>query len=638
MGEFDHRLDQTGETDDAVDPRKMEQILKSVTQDLRSLQQDLVSQLSHEVGRLQAEKSRLLNEIEKLQAQQQVLQSEQQVLLNQQQIAQQRLWAKQLAQALANHLYSLLTQRLTQAGPLATEASPTLIPSGHDTPTLLPQAAEQLQTLDSVLRQTLSSLQSDLASHESSLTQQLSRMQNLEQQGEALLEALVSRLNQRLQTESARPAGQEVRPITTHAPAGSVSGTPNLPQFPNRSAISAATPPTPPASASPPAPENVSSRSVRGLGSFSTSQPSVSGPVERPTASPPQTSVAPAIAPPSRATPPSSFGVLSSAQVGLLFILLSTLALSLHNVVVGIVGGPTSIFGIFNLGHFITLDSFSDSLLILWLRMLVVVPVMLLIAKSLYPPVWHDVRQFFLSKDRKLMWMVIGSGSFLFGSQVFIYLAIAATSPGVAVTILFMYPLLTVPLAWFLFGDRPTLLRVGVMLAILLGVILTAFPRLTATTNISASGIFAAVLSGVLFALYLVSMQISFRKLHPVPVSFIQFVTIFVLTNIMLLPFGVQEPPKNLVGLLIGGLFLGTLTLIGYLFNNLGVKLMGAARASIVASSGPALTALLAFLITPSDRTALQTVQIFGILLVTTAVIALSFEKMLTQSKFTKRT
>lgn len=685
MGELENRPNQSGGSGDATDPRSMEQLIQSVRQDLRSLQQDLTSSLNQDIGKLQAEKSRLQNEIEKLQAQHQALQSQHQILLSQQQLAQQRLWAKQLAQALAGHLYSLLAQRIAQSDAIAQEQGPSLpsLPNRHPGK-LSPQATQQLLALDSALTQTLGTLQQDLTSYQSGLAQQLQRMQNLEQQGEALLEALVSRLSQKLQVESSRTgrAAERAYPAAALPPPVVPSTQQALPPVSPRPLPAAPlgdgtpVPPPPPLPAPEPVPPPHRKADGLDLGGFVPTlvalvllllgvyvlirwlgevplAPTFLIPflllvvlgaiafflyprVLKPQPGKPHREVAPQSVQGPLAAGRAALNQLSSAQIGLVFILTSTLALSLHNVVVGIVGGPVSIFGLFNVGNFITLNSLDDSLLILWLRMLIVVPVMGVIAKVLHPPVWRDVRKFVLSKDRRLMVNVIGSGAFLFGSQVFIYLAIAATSPGVAVTILFMYPLVTVPLAWFLFGDRPTSLRVGVMLTILVGVILTAFPRLAATTNLSLQGILAAVVSGVLFALYLVSMQISFRKLHPVPVSFIQFVTIFVLTNIMLIPFGIQEPPRDLLGVLVGGLILGSLTLIGYLLNNLGVKMMGAARASIVAASGPVLTALLAFLITPSQRTALQPVQMGGIVLVTAAVLALSFEKMLAQGKVSR--
>jgi drug/metabolite transporter (DMT)-like permease len=78
---------------------------------------------------------------------------------------------------------------------------------------------------------------------------------------------------------------------------------------------------------------------------------------------------------------------------------------------------------------------------------------------------------------------------------------------------------------------------------------------------------------------------------------------------------------------------LGVLTLAGYLLNNFGVRFLGAARASIIASSGPVLTAVLAFLIIPSAQNALQPISILGIVLVTLGVFALSFERLLVQNK-----
>ncbi|NJL21062.1 MAG: EamA family transporter [Leptolyngbyaceae cyanobacterium SM1_3_5] len=73
---------------------------------------------------------------------------------------------------------------------------------------------------------------------------------------------------------------------------------------------------------------------------------------------------------------------------------------------------------------------------------------------TIYPAVWRDLRSFLESRDRSILVAVTSSGFFLFLSQVLIYIAIGQVGPGVAVTILFMYPLVTVPLAWLLFRDR----------------------------------------------------------------------------------------------------------------------------------------------------------------------------------------
>ena len=60
---------------------------------------------------------------------------------------------------------------------------------------------------------------------------------------------------------------------------------------------------------------------------------------------------------------------------------------------------------------------------------------------------------------------------------------------------------------------------------------------------------------------------------------------------------------------------------------------MGAAKASIVASSGPVVTAVLAAIITPGAQTNLQLIEWIGILLVTLGVAALSFERMTGKKK-----
>lgn len=316
----------------------------------------------------------------------------------------------------------------------------------------------------------------------------------------------------------------------------------------------------------------------------------------------------------------------SKAKLGLWLILISTFALSLHNVIVRItIGQPVNVLGLFTAGGFIQ-PTIGNSLLILWMRMLVVVPLMMGIAGWLYPPVWQDLQRLILGRDRRSLWHIIASGAFLFLSQVLIYIAIAQIGPSVAVTILFMYPLFTVPLAWWVFHDRPTRLRIAVMVLILMGVILAAAPKLVGATF--SSGILVAMLSGVAFALYLILMQLGFKKAHPIPVSVVQFLTVLVLSSVSLslpLSLGVSVLPDARMGFFGGGLILGAFTLVGYLTNNFGVRYMGAAQASIVASSGPVVTAVLAALMI---RATLEGVQILGILLVTLGVTALSFERM----------
>lgn len=604
MGQMDH---QPGNRQG--DNRTVEQILQAVTQDLRGLHQGLVTQLSQEVTRLQGERSRLLADIEKLQTYHQGLQTRQIEALSQQQLAQQQLWAKQLAVALANHLQALMVQQIRQMP----ANQPPMTGGGNLNAPMSANgysdnANRLLASLDSTFNATFKTLQQELNSYHSSLSQQLNRMHSMEQQGEAILEALVTRLREQLQLEAARSA-PTLQPTATH---------PAIAQ------------------------ENGHTTSVMEGEAIAPPRHHANYP---PTAKPTPLSI------PGSPLPLPKKKETSNFQLGLILVLLSTVALSIHNVVVQIIGNgkfdpvtkaflglkPARVLGTFDIGGYLALNTVGNSLLILWLRMLVVLPLMIPVAMFLYPPLWRDIKKFLTSRDRRPIINVVGSGFFLFLSQILIYIAIGDIGPGPAVTILFMYPILTVPLAWALFGDRPTPLRWIVMFVISFGVVLTALPKIDPNKLTSATGILIAVGSGVFFALYLIFMQLGFKKLHPVPVSLVQFATIFLFSSVTLLAFGpalgVTVLPENRPGILLGGLVLGVLTLIGYLANNFGVRFMGAARASIIASSGPVMTALLAFWII---RSPLAPVQISGIVLVTLGVSALSFERMVTPAQAPK--
>ncbi len=626
------------------DSASTEDLLVTIRSDLKEFQNDLVAQLTQDIGQLQAEKVQLLSDIAQLRQQKQSLETQTHLSLSEQQIAQQKLWAKQLAQALATRLYLLLSDKIQHTSDVGYS-------SYHPVHTASTASRYQaftnkrdeqnversLTSLNTAVNQTLASLKHDLDSYQSSLNQQLSRMQNLEHQGEAILDALVSRLNHQL---------QEMAALTAYASPG-MGDSPQLPALHNTASFVAANGGfSPGVSAGQPSPTHYGAVPGSSMSGFSApSQNSAPGTQQYHDnslayqAPKPSNDLAdsPSLGRQNHQSLKEKLSSIPTFQKGLVLILLSTVALSLHNVVVQVIGNESSIFNIWRIGGYISLMSLDSSLMILWLRMIVVMPLMGAIATFLYPETWSDIKRFALSHDRRQLRNVISSGFFLFLSQVFIYIAIGQVGAGVAVTILFMYPIFTVPLAWWLFGDRPTPLRILVMIGIFAGVVCTFLPKLVTTNQISVLGIGTAVFAGVAFACYLISMQLSFKKLHPVPVSVIQFFTIFSLTSIILLMRPANVEPSSPLGLIVGGVVLGTLTLIGYLCNNFGVRFMGAARASIVASSGPVLTALLAFLIIPGDKTKLAPIQIFGILIVTAGVTALALERMLLQRRIAQR-
>ncbi len=641
MGPSDHLSDSPAPQSE---PQSAEMVLRVLGQDLEALREQVSTHLVNDIASLQTRKQRLMADIEALEGDYETLQAQHHQLqtvyseaLTQQQIAQQQAWAKRLAVALASHLQGRLETALAQATPMHLQATQSQTGLGP-----LNAASQGLAALDITLQTTLASLQQDLASYHSSIAQQISRMQNVEQQGEAILEALVARLSQQLQAQMT--PNSVVRNGQAAAPFGPVSNGAGYGQLPpptvqgGRESLSGPALPRSPYRGPQPSPIQPSPTQLGGVAA--TRPPAASAdrvtnegysPGSRSPSSP--QGEAPGLTSPAGDRPLGT-SAQKASQIGIVVVILSTLALSLHNVVVGLIGYGGQLLGRIPVEAILPL-TIPNSMLLLWLRMVVVVPLLAMVAPRLHPLVGSDLRQLFDRSNRRTLFQVIASGFFLFLSQVLIYKAIAEVGPGVAVTLLFMYPLITVPLAWFLFGDRPTPLRLVVMFAISMGIVFTALPRIyndLSGNGMSLWGVGSALLASVAFALFLISMQLSFRRLHPVSVSLLQFSTIFMLTSLILIVgffFGLNPgPPTSFLGLYLGAGLLGVLTLLGYLFNNYGVKLLGAAQASIVAASGPVVTAILAYLITPGEKSALLFIQWMGVILVTLGVISLSLERL----------
>lgn len=520
---------------EAVDNR-----LKEIQDQLEQLRFQLTSQLHHEVEQLQGKKNQLLADIEQLEQQ------------------RQQSLARQLAPEIVQELRLSLRQYLSQEqiqGP-----TPGPLPGS---PPATDQTYQAIAAIDSTLRSTLAGIEQDLVTYRASLSDQLSKMHTLEQQGEVLLDALVQRLREELRASLAPPT---VSQTWTHLPSD---------------------PPPPVAPASPTPPPKSANARTRGV----------------------------------------------------VIILLYSFLLSLYNVVVSMVSREYKLFNLVGPIGGVLSPSVGNSLLILFLRMVVVVPVLAMLSGALYPKMWTDVHRFLRSGDRDLWLKSIGSGFFLFVSQVFIYIAFGSRlSPGVVITIFFIFPVVTLLLSWYVFGERPTPWRTSSALVILGGVLLISLPMGSlGNANFSIGGVMTAIASGVTFALYVILTQASLKggKIHPVPFSLINFSVIFIfsLVSLLILPLLAVPPtwqvafnPSDMSQLLIFTVILGFLTLTSYLLNNIGIGMIGAALASIFGATGPVFTSLLAWIIVGRS---LSPQQMLGMLVVVVGVTALSLEKIL---------
>lgn len=553
----------------------------AVIEQLQIFQRSQLDQLAQDLDRLSAEKTQLLLDLDRLARYRQQLRAQPapgQSLLDPTSQAWAQQWAKQLAQHMGSHLKRAIDQRF-QA--LAQELRPRDSGEAIGSPVVIhgrlssTAIERQLMALDQTLAQVFTHLHQDLAAYEQALAQRLSRLARRQQQGELLLKQVMARWETSIAPNALAPDSL-----------GSELGVPE----PESTA--------PDRPASPIAP---------------LSDPA---PVLFP---PPLVAVKPSVPHPQ-----------TLRQPGWLLALVAALLLALFNVALKLLftgNAPETLLGVVTLPGIIA-PGLGNSLLILLLRTLAIVLVFPALATWLYPATWQEIRHLCQSRDRRSWQMILLNGFFMFVSQVLLYVAIGNLPTGLAVTLFFLYPVFTLPLSWWLLGDRPTALRLFLTALILLGGGL-ALPEGGPTAGDNWVGLSSGLAAGAAFAGYLLTVQWGTKTLHPVPFTLVSFLWVFVLACFGLIArpeaVTVQVLPGTWGGLLLGGVILGLLTLGGYLLNNLAVQRVGAAWTAILSASGNALTALAAWILIQES---LAGGQWLGIGLVTLGVTLLSVEQL----------
>lgn len=315
-------------------------------------------------------------------------------------------------------------------------------------------------------------------------------------------------------------------------------------------------------------------------------------------------------------------------MLGFLLVLLSAFFFCFQNVIVRLLFTEHTLFGMFPVGGFVT-PTLHHSFLLMAQRMVWVVPLMGLLAAKLYPPTWQEIRQLTQQENRPLLRRSLVCGGLMFLYLALLYVAIGLIPTGIALTLFFTYPAFTALLSWRWLGDRPTLLRWGVMGLVFVGSVLTMPALKTGLDHNSWLGIVTGIASGGAYALYTVLAQQVFKQLHPVPFTWLSFTTTLVLASASLVFWNLQEHLPWL-SLWIGGLLSAIFTFAGHLLNNLGIRRIGATTAAMVSASNPALTVVLAWL---AIQETLSGRQLAGTAIVTLSVALLSWEHRRTVSK-----
>ncbi|BAY21449.1 hypothetical protein NIES2100_12030 [Calothrix sp. NIES-2100] len=313
-------------------------------------------------------------------------------------------------------------------------------------------------------------------------------------------------------------------------------------------------------------------------------------------------------------------------MLGILTVLLSSFFLSFHNVTVRVLFSEHLVLSLFLLGGYVKPD-LQNSFLLMFMRMLLVVPLMASVSFKLYPSAPKEFQSLFRRDRRNVMLQAFGCGVLMFVYITSLYIAIGLIPTGIALTLFFTYPVFTALLSWKFFGDRPTPFSWLVMGIILAGSVLTV-PQSSATdsSNTIAIGICASIIAGIFNACYNVLAQKCLEKFHPVPFTWISFASTLLLSGISLLFFSPPSAQLDWTPMWVGSIFSGLVSFLGHALNNLGIRTIGATTASIVGASSPAMTALVAWA-TISET--LNLIQCVGIGIVTLGIALLSREKFM---------
>jgi len=216
---------------------------------------------------------------------------------------------------------------------------------------------------------------------------------------------------------------------------------------------------------------------------------------------------------------------------GILVVVIGSLALATQNVLLRVIFSESDILGQFLWGGLIP-PSPANSLLVLQMRSLLMVPAMVLVSYWLYPATTSDLIQLTRPQKRSTLWLSLLSGGFLFLAMVLLFIAIASIPAGVATVLFFMHPVITGLLSWKVFGNSPSRLRLGVTAGVLLGSVLVV-PSFAGTLGNSVGlGVTAALGASVTYSVQGILAQICFRDIHPVPFTLVQFAVMAVLTTL----------------------------------------------------------------------------------------------------------
>ena len=258
---------------------------------------------------------------------------------------------------------------------------------------------------------------------------------------------------------------------------------------------------------------------------------------------------------------------------------------------------------------------------LLWLRMLVVVPALVFLAPQLHKSIWNDLRDWIDKRDGLLM-LLIGSGVALFISQILLYQCLGVVGAAIGVALLFLYPMLSVPLGIALRYQRLSALNGLALVAIAMGSVLTLKPLYG---NFSLG---FGLSIGFAFGLFVSLSHLAYRQpnCHPISASFVQFGVVAALSSVVLLLQPLEPESISWLSFAVWGLILGFSSLLAYLIDY-GSRRLDGAHSLAPAATLPLITLLIAYSF--SSPPSLAITQWTGIALISAGGFALFKETLI---------
>lgn len=313
---------------------------------------------------------------------------------------------------------------------------------------------------------------------------------------------------------------------------------------------------------------------------------------------------------------------MNSIVRGRSFIIASALLLAVQNVFLRILFSESRVFGGAPVGGLLP-PNFDHSLLLLWMRSLVMVALMLPLAPYLYAKTFAELRA--LPAQPRLSVQVLGSGITLFFTLVFLYVAIANLPAGVAIALFFLYPAWTPILARWLLRERFTRLRAGAAAIATLGIALTSPSVVSAGDGNLALGVGAALAAALIFSSHGILAQLSMKSLHPVPFTLSTFAMTAGLGALWLPALEIAIEPAVWMPLWTCAAAMAIVTTASYTLSNFGIRAIGVTSAFLIGASSPMFTAVAAAI---AIAESLLWRQWLGIVCITFGIILLGLEKI----------